>query len=169
MEEVEVCYTLGKGGLRVPKSHTLVEFYGSIDEAVATLGLARAFLKDKELKEDLKRIQEILYKVAASVYLGSLLVTNEDINFMKEVLKKRGGERPKAFLAPSGPPEVAAIHVGRAIVRRAERVLCSLILGTQQDWMITLGETLNIMSQALFNIAIEACKREKNCELETLS
>ncbi|MEM1873085.1 MAG: ATP:cob(I)alamin adenosyltransferase [Acidilobaceae archaeon] len=168
MEEVEVCYTLGRGGLRVPKSHALVEFYGSVDEAMAMIGLARAFLRDAELQEELRRIQLILYRAAASMYVGRSLLTEDDSSFLESLLRKYESRRPRGFIAPSGPPEVAALHAGRAAVRRAERVLCGIILGSQEDWMIKLGEVLNMMSQALYDMALEACTRNRDCRLESL-
>ena len=50
-------------GGRVPKSDPVTEAYGTVDEAVAALGLARALSGDEALSNDLLIIQRELFVV----------------------------------------------------------------------------------------------------------
>ena len=54
-------------GGRVPKTDTRVEAYGTVDEAVAALGLARALSTSPRVKEIILEIQRALFTVAAEL------------------------------------------------------------------------------------------------------
>ena len=55
------------GGSRIIKSDLLVEAYGTIDESSAVLGIAKAALKNKEMKDQLDAVQEDLFLAGAEV------------------------------------------------------------------------------------------------------
>ena len=56
---------LGKG--RIPKNHQLIEAIGTIDEASAVLGLARAQTQTRETSELLLHVQRDLYHLMAEL------------------------------------------------------------------------------------------------------
>ncbi|GAI84832.1 unnamed protein product, partial [marine sediment metagenome] len=56
---------LGKG--RLPKHHILIDAIGSIDEASAALGLARAQIQSLATGELITRIQKDLYHIMAEL------------------------------------------------------------------------------------------------------
>ena len=62
-------------GGRVLKSDARVEAFGTIDEAVSSLGLARALISDPEVKSIVETLQRDLFIVAAEL---ATLESNRD-------------------------------------------------------------------------------------------
>lgn len=128
------------GGTRVPKTHPRVAAYGTVDELNSHLGAARAALSgDAELDAALARVQGECF------VLGALLATPADkaealgAPFAQglpagaaERLEKEidawsaGLPALKTFVLPGGGPAGAALHVARAVARRAEREIVEL-------------------------------------------
>ena len=54
-------------GGRVSKSDPRCEAYGTVDEAVSILGLARALSDDTDLKKSIKRLQKELFSIGAEL------------------------------------------------------------------------------------------------------
>jgi cob(I)alamin adenosyltransferase len=125
-------------GGRVSKADLATEAYGTTDEAVAVLGLARALSDDAALKEEILALQRELFVVGADLATnpkeraklepGVSLVTAE----MVERLEARIDELvavhplPNAFIVPGANAVSAAIDLGRSVVRRAERRVIDL-------------------------------------------
>jgi cob(I)alamin adenosyltransferase len=132
------------GGERIRKDDPRAEAYGTIDEAVAALGLARAQLgvKDRigtlnvgfgELPEILLRIQRELFVAAAELATrpdardrlqdGVSRVSAEMVEGLETMLREAEAHisMPTEFVVPGETPTSAAIEVGRTVVRRAER------------------------------------------------
>jgi cob(I)alamin adenosyltransferase len=122
----------------VSKADLATEAYGTTDEAVAVLGLARALSDDAALKEEILALQRELFVVGADLATnpkeraklepGVSLVTAE----MVERLEARIDELvavhplPNAFIVPGANAVSAAIDLGRSVVRRAERRVIDL-------------------------------------------
>jgi len=120
-------------GRRVSKADLATEAYGTADEAVAALGLARALSQDATFKEEVLGLQRELFVVGADLATnpaerrklepGVSLVTPE----MAARLEARIDELvtanplPQAFVVPGANPVSAMLDVARSIVRRAER------------------------------------------------
>jgi cob(I)alamin adenosyltransferase len=125
-------------GGRVSKADLATEAYGTTDEAVAVLGLARALSDDAALKEEILALQRELFVVGADLATnpkeraklepGVSLVTAE----MVERLEARIDELvavhplPNAFIVPGANAVSAAIDLARSVVRRAERRVIDL-------------------------------------------
>jgi cob(I)alamin adenosyltransferase len=125
-------------GGRVPKDDLVTEAYGTADEAVAVLGLARALSGDAALAADLLTLQRELFVVGAD------LATNPDerarlepeVSLVTEVMVARLERRidalveqrplPDAFVVPGANPASAALDVARSVIRRAERHVVTL-------------------------------------------
>jgi len=154
-------FTYGAPGVRLPKSHPLIEFYGSLDEANSMIGLARSLLLREAPEYDgvLKRLQELLFRVGFSVTSGRLMVGEGDVRELEELVDRYYGEPLKTFILPSGPPGVAALHVARTLVRKAERRLVALKTGGFMDVDPVLLKTLNRLSDALFALALHASRK----------
>lgn len=137
------------GGDRVSKDDPRTEAYGTIDEAVAVLGLARAELAMMGqhgalpaglagLADVLLRIQRELFVVAAELATtpdawarlepGRTKVSAEMVAGLDEAV--RGVEAhvamPREFVVPGETRTSAALEVARTVVRRAERRAVSL-------------------------------------------
>jgi cob(I)alamin adenosyltransferase len=132
------------GGPRIAKDDLRTEAYGTIDEAVAALGLARAQLgvRDRlgmlaagfgDLPELILRLQRELFVVGAELATnpdawerlegGRTRVSREMVQGLEGILVEleRGIEMPREFVVPGETPTSAALELARTIVRRAER------------------------------------------------
>lgn len=132
------------GGERIPKDDPRTEAYGTVDEAVAALGLARAELRaiadDGPLPEALRgfpelilRFQRELFVVGAELAVqpdardrlanGVTRVSAEMVDGLERILADLEGRivMPREFTVPGESRLSAAIELARAILRRAER------------------------------------------------
>jgi len=123
---------LGEG--RILKSHLLIETLGCLDEASASLGLARAYCQDLRVQELILAIQRDLYKMMAEVAASpenkerfrSLDTTRiywleEQVEIFTSITQV-----PKEFILPGETLCGAALSLARTIVRRSERRLTEL-------------------------------------------
>ncbi len=120
-------------GGRVAKGGELVEALGDIDEAVSTLGVARAGCPDPQIAEILLRVQRELFIVAADLSVnpshrdrlkpGISLAEASMVTGLERLIDDLTREHPlrPVFLVPGTTPLEAAIDVARTVVRRAER------------------------------------------------
>jgi cob(I)alamin adenosyltransferase len=132
------------GGPRIQKDDPRTEAYGTIDEAVAALGLARAGLGLKEeygvlspglrpLRELVLRFQRELFVVAAELATnpdawsrledGRTRVSADMVRGVEDALAELEAQvtMPTEFVVPGETPTSAAIELARTILRRAER------------------------------------------------
>ena len=115
-------------GSRVGKSSARMAAIGDVDEANASLGGAIAALKDDPLGERLRLIQNELFDLGADIATpanveGALRITAGQVDRIEREIDEMNGELEPltSFILPGGSPEVAALHLARTIVRRAER------------------------------------------------
>lgn len=122
------------GGGRVPKDSAAPEAYGTVDEAQAALGLARAAAgRGSELDALLVAVERDLWVLMAELATepeqahklvdGATRVTAEMVAALEAHIDAFTArfEQPTEFVVP-GEHEVAArLDVARTVVRRAER------------------------------------------------
>ena len=120
-------------GGRISKADSTTEAYGTVDEAVAALGMARALAEDSALRAELLRIQRELFVVGADLAAspgqrsklepGVSLTTGHMVDRLEELIDRtvRAYPLPSEFVVPGANPVSAALDVARATVRRAER------------------------------------------------
>ncbi len=128
-------------GGRIPKDDPRTEAYGTVDEAVAALGLARLELRAAgltQLSELILRWQRELFVVGAQLAanpdaLDRLQdgVTRVSEAMLEGVEAELAGweeqvEMPREFVVPGETRASAALEVARTILRRAERRVISL-------------------------------------------
>jgi cob(I)alamin adenosyltransferase len=154
-------------GGRVPKDDLHTEAYGSLDEAISALGLARALETDARRAERLEALQRELFVVGAELatgrgHRGDLqqhfdVVTADMVQALHDEILglEERIQLPQSFIIPGGTPAAAAIDLARTLVRRAERRTVSL----QRDGALENEEVLrylNRCSDLLFMLAREA-------------
>jgi len=123
---------LGEG--RLPKNDLRLEVLGTIDEATAVLGIARAACRVAEAADWLIQVQRDLYAV-----MGEVAATRENAARFRKMDAGRVAwleERvesisklvqiPEEFILPGDTFPGAALDLGRTVVRRAERRLVEL-------------------------------------------
>lgn len=130
------------GGPRVQKDDPRTEAYGTVDEAVAALGLARASVTAAsialpgglgDLGELLLRLQRDLFVVGAELATtpdawdrledGRTRVSAAMVEAIEAALVplEAGIEMPREFVVPGETMTSAALELARTILRRAER------------------------------------------------
>jgi cob(I)alamin adenosyltransferase len=132
------------GGTRIEKDDLRTEAYGTIDEAVAALGMARAQLglKDRlgvlsvafgELPDLILRIQRELFVAAAELATNPeawdrleddrTRVSSAMVEGVEQMLRDLEAHitMPREFVVPGETPTSAALEVARTVLRRAER------------------------------------------------
>ena len=123
---------LGKG--RVAKYHARIEAVGTLDEATAALGLARAQCGDPRSSNVLLEAQRDLYRLMAEVAATPenaekfQFIDARRVAWLEERTDElsRLVEMPKEFILPGDSVAGAALSLARAIVRRAERRVVEL-------------------------------------------
>ncbi|MBI4040568.1 MAG: cob(I)yrinic acid a,c-diamide adenosyltransferase [Deltaproteobacteria bacterium] len=151
-------------GKRVPKDSPYIEAYGTIDELSSCLGLAISFLKDSDLKKILTQIQHTLFEVGtdlatafddpqakAATFIKRL--KDEETTQLEKWIDTYDPTLPalKNFILPSGTSAAVALHIGRTVCRRAERLVTTLIREKKANPKVLLY--LNRLSDLLFVLA----------------
>ncbi len=150
---------LGEG--RVPKFHPQPEAYGSIDEASASLGLARALTQSEAVTAIVKQIQRDLYMLMAELastpehretFHG---IDGEKVSWLEHQVDaySRGIEMPDEFVLPGDSTAGAAFDLARTVVRRAERAVARLHLEGDESFPFIL-QYLNRLSSLCFVLAL---------------
>ena len=127
------------GGDRVSKADLRTDAYGTTDEAVSALGLARAAIGGETDRTEV-RLAELILRLQRELFVvGAELATHADrrarltdavtrvtpamvaaleaeIDSLEELV-----EQPKEFVLPGETPTGAALDLARTTVRRAER------------------------------------------------
>jgi cob(I)alamin adenosyltransferase len=151
-------------GGRVPKDDVRTEVYGTLDEAVSALGVARSVgLVD--------RVETIVVRLQREMFLvGAQLATSEDNQTkLQEGVSKVSPEMttraeqdidgliaehplPEEFILPGETGGSAGLDLGRSIIRRAERQAVAMArAGVLPDEEIL--RYLNRVSDLLFTLA----------------
>ena len=122
------------GGARVSKANLRTDAYGTTDEAVSALGLARAALAgDERLTDLILRLQRELFVVGAELATsverrerltpGVTLVTAAMTTALEHEIDGLEADHPMPaeFVVPGETLAGAALDLARSTVRRAER------------------------------------------------
>ena len=124
-------------GTRVRKDDARVDAYGEVDELNAWLGLARSSLHEGDLDGELAHIQRDLFAVGAQLAdpadklaarVTKAVVADADVTRLEQLIDRCEGELSplRRFILAGGAPAGAALHVARAVCRRAERRIVAL-------------------------------------------
>jgi cob(I)alamin adenosyltransferase len=131
---------LGETGLigeRRSKDDIRVEAYGTIDELNAFIGEAIARLEDPsfiDMYKDLTIIQHQLFDAGGDLaQVGknpTYRIKSEMVDALEALIDRYDKECSALnhFIIPGGSPQSAALHICRAVARRAERRVVSLCL-----------------------------------------
>ena len=121
------------GGDRISKADLRTDAYGTTDEAVSALGLARASLAGGTLAELVLRLQRELFVVGAELAThvdrrprlndGVSLVTPQMVTALEHEIDALEADHPMPaeFVIPGESIAGAALDLARTSIRRAER------------------------------------------------
>jgi cob(I)alamin adenosyltransferase len=154
-------------GARVAKYSARVTAYGTVDEANATVGLARLHATG-ELDAQLGRIQNDLFDLGADLcrpdmardaeaeYTPLRMVEAQVLRLESEIDVMNTRLEPlRSFILPGGSALAAHLHLCRTVTRRAERLTVELAaeeavntlavqyLNRLSDWFFVAGRIAN--------------------------
>jgi len=142
-------------GSRVSKASPRMAAIGEVDEANAAVGAAIAALGAGAVGAFLLRVQNELFDLGADaatpgeVTSALRVVADQVIRIEQEIDALNEALPPlTSFILPSGSAAVAALHIARAVVRRAERA--AVTLNAQEPLNPQLLAYLNRLSDYLF-------------------
>ena len=168
------------GGVRIKKSDTRLEAYGTVDELSAHLGLLAAMMGEDDNRQNIIRIQNNLFNVcthlatdqsqtplypSAHLAEGEVEFLEQEVDRLMKLLPERQG-----FVLPGGTPTAAQAHVTRTVCRRAERRIAALaevaVVGDEiqqyvnrlSDYLFVLAKIINFNSGQNEIIWQNACK-----------
>ncbi|NNU15177.1 cob(I)yrinic acid a,c-diamide adenosyltransferase [Parvularcula sp. ZS-1/3] len=120
-------------GERLPKTHPRIVAIGDVDELNAAIGVAMGHALGDELMGMLLAIQNDLFDLGADLATpktlkGELRLDAGRIGRLEEMIDALNESLPplESFVLPSGPGGAGALHLARAIARRAERSVWAL-------------------------------------------
>ena len=120
-------------GGRISKSDVRTDAYGSLDEAVSALGVARSRTSDHRLRADILRLQKELFVAGAELATapeargrlepGVSMVTEDMVKRLEADIDSYMAEvkLPPKFVIPGGTEASAQLDLARTMLRRAER------------------------------------------------
>ena len=161
---------LGKG--RIPKNHQLIEAIGTIDEASAALGMARAQSQVQETVDLLLEVQRDLYHLMAELSASKenaskfRVIDDERIAWLEDIVDSISNsiESPKEFIVPGDSLTGATMALARNIIRRAERRVAELHLGGEIENKNVI-RYLNRLSSLCFVLELQENQRNNSTEL----
>lgn len=124
-------------GARVPKHASRVEAFGTIDEANAIIGIARLHTSG-EADVMLERIQNDLFDLGADLATPGddftpsemvLRIVEPQVTRLEDEIDIMNADLSPltSFILPGGSAASAQLHLARTVVRRAERLVTSLM------------------------------------------
>ncbi len=145
-------------GSRVAKDDARVEAYGTIDELNALLGLVRAESLPKEIDHLLEQRQHELFEVGTElaapdpVDWGLRTIGPKHVRALEDAIDRHNDklEQLDGFILPTGTRAAAALHLARAVCRRAERRLVTLTRQNEEQISLHLQAYLNRLGDLLF-------------------
>ena len=151
-------------GQRVLKSDLHCEAYGTIDEAVSALGVARNLVRKNKAREIISKVQKDLFTVNAELAtkpedyerLVSRCqpINDKRVSEIEELIDEIEAEVEisNEFIIPGSNLASAALDLSRTVVRRAERRVVGLKEGGEVRNEAVL-QYLNRLADLLFLLA----------------
>jgi cob(I)alamin adenosyltransferase len=154
------------GGVRVRKSDARVVAYGDVDELNAQLGVVRATCEDAEVDLVIVQLQRDLFALGAQLadpgeriasHVSKAVLHDNDVVRLEALIDTLETGLPplRHFILAGGSACGAALHVARAVCRRAERGMVALEPAVDP----VLLKYINRLSDLLFVLARTANHR----------
>jgi len=152
------------GGARVRKSDGRVDAYGEVDELNAWLGFVRSARPAADVDAELVQIQRDLFALGAQLAdptgtiagrVAKAALGDADVARLERTIDRLEADLPplRNFILAGGSPAGAALHVARAVCRRAERRMVALhpsvdpvlvrYVNRLSDLLFVLGRAVN--------------------------
>jgi cob(I)alamin adenosyltransferase len=158
------------GGKRVPKDSLRIEACGSLDELNALLGVVRSSMLPDAVDKVLQDIQEHLFIIGSELATPgeagrkSAGIGDDPVQSLEKKIDafEDGLEPLRQFILPGGSAAGAALHMARAVARRAERHCVTLSRAERIEDAIL--HYLNRLSDLCFVLARYVNKQQSASE-----
>lgn len=156
--------TTGLGtGERVAKHALRIAAYGTVDEANATIGVARLHIPADFARVDqmLLRIQNDMFDLGADLCVPDrgetlpyepLRIAAAQVTRLEAEIDELNAELEplRSFVLPGGTPAAAHLHIARTVTRRAERLISELAADSSEPVSEPALQFVNRLSDFLF-------------------
>jgi cob(I)alamin adenosyltransferase len=150
---------LGKG--RLSKSSLRIDAVGSVDEANAALGMARAMTQSEKTRMIILHVQKTLYQLMAEISAALEAaasfrkIDGAAVAWLEEQIASLENAivLPRDFIVPGETPASGALSLARTIVRRAERRVTALMEAGEIDNRDLIAY-LNRLSSLIFVLEV---------------
>src|SRR3989338_10044977 len=146
------------GPQRRKKSDQLYEVVGTLDEFIAWIGFAASCTNEQRVIRILHDIQQFLFCAGADVATPldqacRRRIREDDTKKLEKIIKdfEKDLADLRNFILPAGTQAVTALHVARAVARRAERA--TVKFGESEELNRSMVPFLNRLSSLLFLMA----------------
>ncbi|RYY46199.1 MAG: cob(I)yrinic acid a,c-diamide adenosyltransferase [Sphingomonadales bacterium] len=144
-------------GSRIAKSAPLMAAIGDVDEANSAIGVARCHFAGDEFDHILARIQNDLFDLGADLatpasIAGGLRIVPGQVAWLEERIDHMNSalDPLTSFILPAGAAGAAALHLARAVTRRAERAAVAADVGAQPlAYLNRLSDFLFVAARAV--------------------
>lgn len=150
------------------KDSKIFHALGDLDELNSLLGLCYFYCKDEDLKNEVERLQKLLFIAGAQLVVpeeekGPELEEKIFDELEEKISKLSKNLGPlKEFILPSGTLTSLYFYLARAVSRRAERSVAALLDEFKSSKVVL--KFLNRLSDYLFLLAREVTRREGGYE-----
>ena len=153
-------------GERLAKTHPRIVAIGEVDELNAAIGVALPQVAES-LRGTLLAIQNDLFDLGADLATpktlrGELRLRSGRVERLEEAIDELNDALPplESFVLPSGPGGAGALHLARAVARRAERAAWAVagLPGDEAHLSAPVPQYLNRLSDYLFVAARKASR-----------
>lgn len=156
--------TTGLGtGERVAKHDLRIAAYGTVDEANATIGVARLHMTAEFARVDamLLRIQNDMFDLGADLCVPDrgeklpyepLRIASAQVTRLEHEIDELNAELEplRSFVLPGGTAAAAHLHIARTVTRRAERLMAELATNPAERVSEAALQFVNRLSDFLF-------------------
>ena len=162
-------YTSTLSGERIPKFDLVIEASGTIDEANAFLGLARASTKMKRIKRILLLVQEKLFIVGAELSVlkshgkpPKKRILETDVKWVESLVEnlEEALALPPGFVAFGQENSSSQLDVARTGIRKAERIIARM----NNEGFLKNKYLLQYMNRLSDLTFLLACLEEKSAD-----
>jgi cob(I)alamin adenosyltransferase len=143
-------YTSLWGGDEVAKYDPRPEAYGTVDEAAAVVGQARTQTRHAEMRKELLRLQNDLFRLMSELasgqaHTGEIAIGKAQVAEIDGRIERvrDACDLPEMFTIAATPVS-AVIDVARTVIRRAERLVARML----HDGVIANADTLRYLNRA---------------------
>lgn len=116
-------------GRDISKADIRIDATGDVDELVCALGVARSFVSDKKIAQNILDLQTELFRFATEIQMGRAKAgwlertqsSHVDALEKKILLLESKIKLPKSFLIPGTTKASSMLELSRSLARRLER------------------------------------------------